>query len=99
MANLSFSGAPDKEVEYRVGDMVEVLCDHENKEGDRQRGWLEGVVVQIDPKIIAVQFEEKVYLTDGWMIPDHVLWSPKTSPKIRPVRKLKRRERNEITDK
>jgi hypothetical protein len=93
LANLSFSAAPEKEVEYLVGDYVEVLCDHENKEGDRQRGWLTGIVVQVDPKILAVQFEEKVYLTDGWMIPDHVLWSPITSPKIRAARKVKRRPR------
>jgi hypothetical protein len=93
LADLSFSGAPEKEIEYLVGDIVEVLCDHENREGVRQRGWLVGVVVQIDPKILAIQFEEKVYLTDGWMIPDHVLWSPKTSPNLRHERKVKRRER------
>ena len=93
MADLSFSDAPEKEVEFQVGDIVEVLCDHESKEGERQRGWLAGVVVQIDPKILAVQFEEKVYLTDGWMIPDHVLWSPKDSANIRASLKVKRRPR------
>ena len=45
--------------------MVEVYCDHDNEDGDRIRGWLTGVVVQVDPKIVAVQFEENVYLTDG----------------------------------
>ena len=55
---------------------VEVMCDHE-KGGDRVRDWLVGTVVQVDPKMIAVQFQENVYLTDGWMVPDHVLWCPK----------------------
>jgi hypothetical protein len=37
--------------------------------------------------MIAVQFQEGVYLTDGWMVPDHVLWCPKTSAQIRPSKK------------
>ena len=45
--------------------------------GERIRDWLKGTVVQVDPKMIAVQFQENVYLTDGWMVPDHVLWCPK----------------------
>lgn len=93
MANLSFSSAPEKEIIFQVGDIVEVFCDHENNEGDRQRGWLAGIVVQVDPKILAVQFEEKVYLTDGWMIPDHVLWAPPKSKNIRAALKVKRRPR------
>jgi hypothetical protein len=32
-----------------------------------------------------------VYLTDGWMVPDHVLWCPKTSPHIRHTQRAKRR--------
>jgi hypothetical protein len=47
-------------------------------------------VVQVDPKMIAVQFQESVYLTDGWMVPDHVLWCPKTSAQIRLSRRKSR---------
>ena len=93
MVDLSFTSAPDRENEYKVGDFVEVNCDHENNQGERVRGWLQGVVVQVDPKIVAVQFEENVYLTDGWMVPDHVLWYPHNSPNIRFARKKKRRPR------
>lgn len=93
MAGLSFTSAPDMEDEYKVGDIVEVNCDHENDKGERVRGWLRGVVVQVDPKIVAVQFEDNVYLTDGWMVPDHVLWYPNNSPNMRFTRKKKRRPR------
>src|SRR3972149_7517323 len=58
---------------FAVGDLVEVFCDH-NEEGERVRDWLQGVVVQADEKMTAVQFVEDVYLTDGWMVPDRVLW-------------------------
>jgi len=52
---------------------------------------LEGVIVQVDPKMVAVQFRENVYLTNGWMVPDHVLWCPKDSAHIR-RRKRKRKK-------
>jgi hypothetical protein len=94
LADLSFTTAPDRETGFQVGDLVEVKCDHNNDKGERIRGWLGGVVVQVDSKIVAVQFEEKVYLTDGWMVPDHVLWCPHLSPNIRHTRKKKRRPRN-----
>ena len=84
MAELHFTSKPILDEAYQVGDRVEVLCDHE-RGSDRVRDWLEGVVVQVDPKMIAVQFQESVYLTDGWMVPDHVLWCPKTSKTIRPA--------------
>ena len=93
LADLSFTSAPDRENVFQVGDRVEVYCDHDNEQGERVRGWLEGVIVQVDPKIVAVQFRESVYLTDGWMVPDHVLWCPPASPNIRPARRRKRRPR------
>lgn len=93
MPDLQFKNAPPGENIYQVGDRVEVYCDHENEEGDRVRGWLEGVIVQVDPKIVAVQFKEPVYLTDGWMVPDHVLWCPPNSTQIRAALKTKRRPR------
>ncbi len=83
MADLTFTTAPDQDQIYQVGDRVEVFCDHENQKGERVRGWLKGVVVQADRKMVAVQFQENVYLTDGWMVPDHVLWSPQNSSNIR----------------
>jgi hypothetical protein len=55
---------------------------------------LTGTVVQVDPKMIAVQFEENVYLTDGWMVPDHVLWCPKVSSNMRLVSRKKKGRRS-----
>lgn len=89
MTELHFTSAPDRKEPYEVGDHVEVFCDH-NRNGDRVRDWLEGVVVQVDAKILAIQFRENVYLTDGWMVPDHVLWCPKNSTNIRPAQHKKR---------
>ena len=60
---------------------------------ERIRGWLQGTVVQVDPKMLAVQFRVNVYLTDGWMVPDHVLWCPKDSVNIRKPRRRRRRSR------
>jgi ribosomal protein S1 len=94
LSELYFTNAPDQREEYQVGDQVEVLCDHENEEGDRVRDWLTGTVVQVDPKMVAVQFQENVYLTDGWMVPDHVLWIPKTSNNIRHPKTKKRRSKS-----
>ena len=94
MTELSFTSAPGLENTFKVGDRVEVYCDHENSNGDRVRDWLEGVIVQVDPKIVAVQFQENVYLTDGWMVPDHVLWCPPNSEQIRPALKRKRKTRS-----
>lgn len=77
--------------DFTVGDRVEVYCDH-NEEGARVRGWLEGVVVQSEEKRVAVQFREDVFLTDGWMVPDQVLWCNHNSHNIR--RTTKRRSRS-----
>jgi len=83
LSDIYFTSAPDQREPYQVGDRVEVYCDHENTVGERVRDWLKGTVVQVDPKMLAVQFQENVYLTDGWMVPDHVLWVTKTSNNIR----------------
>lgn len=93
MSELFFTSGPDQREVYEVGDRVEVFCDHENESGDRVRDWLMGIVVQVDPKMLAVQFQENVYLTDGWMVPDHVLWIPKISKNIRHPRSRRRRAR------
>lgn len=83
---------PEPESTYEVGDIVEVYCDHD-KSGERTRGWLKGIVVQIDAKMVAVQFRVNVYLTDGWMVPDHILWYPVTSQHIRFPNKRNRARR------
>ena len=69
---------------FEVGGTVEVFCDHEKGE-ERVRGWLKGIVVQVDSKMVAVQFRTNVYLTDGWMVPDRILWYPVASEHIRPL--------------
>lgn len=81
-----FMKAPEPEFSFDVGDTVEVFCDHE-KGGQRIRGWLKGIVVQVDAKMVAVQFRSNVYLTDGWMVPDHILWFPLNSTHIREPQK------------
>ena len=89
MAQLPFMKAPDPEYTFDVGDVVEVYCDHE-KGGQRVRGWLKGIVVQVDIKMVAVQFRTNVFLTDGWMVPDHILWFPQNSTNLRPAQQKAR---------
>lgn len=89
MPNIPFVSPPPPELNYEVGDAVEVFCDHE-KNSTRIRGWLRGIVVQVDPKMVAVQFRSNVFLTDGWMVPDHILWYPQNSENIRlPIKKTR----------
>lgn len=78
--------------QFQVGDLVDVLCDH-NRADQRVNDWLQGVVVQADYKMVAVQFNQDVYLTDGWMVPDRVLWARQDSDKIRPSVKRRARRR------
>ncbi|MCF6277714.1 MAG: hypothetical protein L3J16_03065 [Anaerolineales bacterium] len=87
----SFMRSPGVVHEYQVADKVEVYCDHE-KDEDRVRGWLRGIVAQVDNKLVAVQFRTNVYLTDGWMVPDRILWYPTNSEHIRPVRRRSRKK-------
>jgi len=83
---LSYMRSPGIEHAYEVGEKVEVYCDHE-KNNDRVRGWMKGIVVQVDIKMVAVQFRSNVFLTDGWMIPDRILWYPHDSEHIRHVKR------------
>lgn len=80
--------------DFQVGDTVEVYCDHE-KNRDRVRGWIRGIVVQVDNKLVAVQFRSNVFLTDGWMVPDRILWYPLNSEHMRPVPGKKTAKREE----
>jgi hypothetical protein len=98
MASIPFMKPPDHEFQFEVGDAVEVFCDHE-KGGERVRGWLRGIVVQVDPKMVAVQFRTNVFLTDGWMVPDHILWYPQKSPHIRePLKKSTKSDVSKIEE-
>jgi len=81
---FNFMKAPELVSVFDVGDTVEVFCDHD-KNRERIRGWIKGIVVQVDHKMVAVQFRSNVYLTDGWMVPDRILWYPVNSEHIRPV--------------
>ena len=78
----NYMKAPGTQNDFHVGDKVEVYCDHEQSR-ERVRGWIGGIVVQVDNKLVAVQFRSNVYLTDGWMVPDRILWYSLTSEHIR----------------
>ena len=96
MGSVPIMRPPETGLIYDVGDAVEVFCDHE-KNSQRIRGWLKGIVVQVDTKMIAVQFRSNVFLTDGWMVPDHILWFPVDNPHIRlPLPKKPNKEDDEI---
>ena len=84
LPQFAYMKAPGIVHDFQVGDTVEVFCDHE-KNRDRVRGWIAGIVVQVDNKMVAVQFRSNVFLTDGWMVPDRILWYPLNSESIRPV--------------
>lgn len=94
MTRSDSSAAPAvAEHRYTVGEIVDVLCDH-NRDGERVRDWLQGIVVQADYKMVAVQFVEEVYLTDGWMVPDRILFCQQGASNIRPsTRRRVRRTR------
>ena len=83
--------------DFQVGDTVEVYGDHE-KNKERVRGWVRGIVVQVDNKLVAVQFRSNVFLTDGWMVPDRILWYPLNSEHIRPVVKKSGKREKAIPD-
>ncbi len=87
----SFMRSPNTESAFDVGDTVEAFCDHE-KNSDRIRGWLKGIVVQVDNKMVAVQFRSNVFLTDGWMVPDRILWYPTHSEQLRQGNQSKKRK-------
>ncbi len=91
---FKYMKAPGNMYDFQVGDRVEVFCDHE-KGRERVRGWIAGIVVQVDNKMVAVQFRSNVYLTDGWMVPDRILWYSLTSEHIRPVQGRKSSSKRE----
>jgi hypothetical protein len=94
---FAFMKAPGITHDFQVGDTVEVYCDHE-KNKERVRGWIRGIVVQVDNKMVAVQFRSNVFLTDGWMVPDRILWYPLNSEHIRPIAKKSGKREKAIPD-
>ena len=96
-AQFAFMRSPGLEHSFEVGDTVEVYCDHE-KNSERVRGWFKGIVVQVDNKMVAVQFRSNVFLTDGWMVPDKILWYPVTSEHIHPAGTQKKLGSKEILE-
>jgi hypothetical protein len=98
MSQFSYMRTPGSDHTFEVGDTVEVFCDHE-KNNERVRGWLKGIVVQVDNgKMVAVQFRSNVFLTDGWMVPDKILWYPVTSEHIRPAGTQKKRGNRKVLE-
>jgi hypothetical protein len=97
MSTFAYMNAPLIAEAFDVGDTVEVFCDHE-RNGERVRGWIKGIVVQVDNKLVAVQFRSNVFLTDGWMVPDRILWYSLTSDQIRPATFAKRGSHKVIPD-
>jgi hypothetical protein len=94
---FAYMRAPGGDHDFQVGDTVEVYCDHE-KNKERVRGWIRGIVVQVDNKMVAVQFRSNVFLTDGWMVPDRILWYPLTSEHIRSIAKKSSKREKAIPD-
>jgi hypothetical protein len=97
LPQYAYMKAPGIAHDFQGGDTVEVFCDHE-KNKERVRGWIRGVVVQVDNKLVAVQFRSNVFLTDGWMVPDRILWYPLNSDNIRPVPKKSGKREKAIPD-
>lgn len=93
----AYMKAPGIAHDFEVGDTVEVYCDHE-KNKERVRGWIRGIVVQVDNKMVAVQFRSNVFLTDGWMVPDRILWYPLNSEHIRSVAKKSGKREKALPD-
>ena len=97
LPQFSYMKPPGLMHDFQVGDTVEVYGDHE-KNRERVRGWIRGIVVQVDNKMVAVQFRSNVFLTDGWMVPDRILWFPLNSEHIRPVLKKSGRKEKAIPE-
>jgi hypothetical protein len=97
LPQYTYMKAPGMAHDFQVGDTVEVYCDHE-KNKERVRGWIRGIVVQVDNKMVAVQFRSNIFLTDGWMVPDRILWYPLNSEHIRPIAKKSGKREKAIPD-
>jgi hypothetical protein len=67
---------------FSIGDTAEVKCAH-LVNGKMVEGWLTGIVVDADYRMAAIQFDTDVYASNGWRIPERILWCAHGSPNIR----------------
>ncbi|MEK6574407.1 MAG: hypothetical protein AABZ58_08860 [Chloroflexota bacterium] len=67
---------------FSVGENAEVKCAH-LVDGKQVEAWLAGIVVDADYRMAAIRFESDVYASNGWRIPERILWCAHGSPNIR----------------
>ncbi len=67
---------------FEVGEAVEVRCHHRSA-GQLEWGWVRGQVVRVDQRMAAIAFEVDVFSSNGWLIPDRMLWCAHGSPNAR----------------
>jgi hypothetical protein len=67
---------------YRVGDQVELFCQH-TRDGSRVSDWLAGRVVSADHRMVAVRFDTDVFANTGWPVADRTLWCTHGSRNLR----------------
>lgn len=67
---------------YTVGEAVEVRCAH-LRDGRRVEGWVRGEVVEADYRMAAIRLEADVFSSNGWLIPDRILWCAHGSRNLR----------------
>lgn len=61
---------------------MEVCC-HHRQGGQIQHGWVAGEVVQVDQRMAAIRFDVDVYSSNGWLMPERILWCAHGSPNLR----------------
>ena len=67
---------------FVVGERAEVKCFH-TRDGKTVEDWLAGVVVEADHRMAAIKFETDVFTSNGWRIPERILWCAHGSPNLR----------------
>ncbi len=65
-----------------MGEQAEVNCLHV-RDGQVVEDWLAGQVVEADYRMVAVKFDTDVFASNGWQIPERILWCAHGSPNIR----------------
>ena len=94
---FTYMNAPAAEHEFQVGDTVEVFCDHE-KNGERvaagsKASWCKWITNWWPCNSVRMFFS-----TDGWMVPDRILWYPLMSDQIRDATYAKKGSKKEVPD-
>jgi len=67
---------------FTVGEQAEVKCLH-IRDGQILEDWLAGKVVSADNRMAAVRLDADVFSSNGWRIPDRILWCAHGSPNLR----------------